>query len=140
MNAPAIRDISVLVIDDQRAMRTIIRQLLRQIGITRTKDAENGRHALEKLSADSGIDPPDLVICDLHMAKMDGMAFTAAVRRRKTPLHPEMPIILLTGEQDEFLLDVAGQAGATIVLRKPCTSADLYQAITEAVGCDLASV
>jgi CheY-like chemotaxis protein len=139
MNAPAIRDVSVLVIDDQRTMRTIVRQMLRQIGITRIGEAENGRDAIDRL-AERELEIPDVVLCDLHMAAMDGMAFTAAVRRRKTKLGAETPIVLLTGEGDEFVLDVAAQAGATRVLQKPCTAADLYAAISHAVGYRLAEV
>lgn len=137
MNAPAIRDVSVLVIDDQRTMRAIVRQMLRQVGVTRIGEAENGRDALNRL-VERELEAPDVVLCDLHMAAMDGMAFTAAVRRRKTPLPAETPIVLLTGEDDDFVLDVAAQAGATRVLRKPCTSGDLYAAISHAVGYRLA--
>jgi len=137
MNGPLHRDLSVLVIDDQRTMRLIVRQLLRQIGVTRTAEAGEGREAIEKLAARE-IETPDLVVCDLHMEGMDGMAFTAAVRRGKTALAAETPILLLTGESDDFLLDVAAQAGATLVLHKPITAGELYQAVSRAIGFQLA--
>ncbi|MEQ8602576.1 MAG: response regulator [Marivibrio sp.] len=137
MNAPLHRDLSVLVIDDQRTMRLIVRQLLRQIGVTRVSEAGDGREAVAKL-ADREIETPDLVICDLHMEGMDGMAFTAAVRRNKTKLAPETPVLLLTGESDDFVLDVVAQAGATMVLHKPITAGELYQAVSRAIGFQLA--
>ena len=90
MNAALHRDLSVLVIDDQRTMRLIVRQLLRQVGVSRAAEAADGREAIEKL-AERQIETPDLVICDLHMEGMDGMAFTAAVRRGKTKLPTETP-------------------------------------------------
>ena len=138
MNAPAIGDISVLTIDDQRTMRAIVRQLLRQVGITRVSEAENGRDAIERLMSGE-LEVPDAIICDLHMDAMDGMAFTAAVRRGKTKLSVDTPIVLLTGEDDDFVLDVAGQAGATLVLHKPCKAGELYHAISQAVGYQLSS-
>ena len=137
MNAALHRDLSVLVIDDQRTMRLIVRQLLRQVGVSRAAEAADGREAIEKL-AERQIETPDLVICDLHMEGMDGMAFTAAVRRGKTKLPTETPILLLTGESDDFVLDVVEQAGATLVLHKPITAGELYQAISRAIGFQLA--
>ena len=110
--------------------------MLRQVGITRVHEAENGSDAISRM-AQGDLEVPDAIVCDLHMAAMDGMAFTAAVRRGKTKLAVDTPIILLTGEDDDFVLDVAGQAGATLVLRKPCTAGELYQAISRSIGYQL---
>ncbi len=72
--------IRVLVVDDQRTMRQIVRRLLSQIGVRDVDDAEDGEVALEKLRSPTA-DKPDIVICDLHMDKMDGMDFCNHVRR-----------------------------------------------------------
>ncbi len=125
--------IRVLVVDDQRTMREIIRRLLGQIGIHDVDDAEDGEEALEKLH-DATTDKPDIVICDLHMEKMDGMDFCNHVRRDKSDTIRAIPVIILTGEQDTFVHDVTKQVGATTVLVKPVSAEDLKAQIQAAVG------
>jgi CheY-like chemotaxis protein len=125
--------IRVLVVDDQRTMREIIRHLLGQIGVHDVDDAEDGEQALEKLHNPTA-DTPDIVICDLHMEKMDGMDFCNHVRRDKNDTIRAIPVIILTGEQDTFVHDVTKQIGATTVLLKPVSAGDLKAQIQAAVG------
>ena len=70
MTETETNSIRVLVVDDQRTMRQIIRRLLSQIGVRDVDDAEDGEQALKKLRSPTA-DKPDIVICDLHMEKMD---------------------------------------------------------------------
>ena len=123
-------DISVLVIDDQRAMRSIVRQLLSQIRIDDIHEARNGEEALEFLNQPSNEDP-DIIICDLHMDKMDGLEFCNHVRRDK---EHDIPIIILTGDSDEFLHEVSKQVGAVAVLTKPVSAPELQEHIQTALG------
>lgn len=123
-------DISVLIIDDQRAMRSIVRQLLAQIGIEEIQEARNGEEALEFLNQPSNEDP-DVIICDLHMDKMDGLEFCNLVRRDK---EHDIPIIILTGDSDEFLHEVTKQVGAVAVVMKPVSAPELLEHIQTALG------
>ena len=125
--------IRVLVVDDHRTMRQIIRRLLGQIGVHDVDDAEDGEQALEKLRNPTA-DRPDIVICDLHMENMDGMDFCNHVRRDKNDAIRAIPVIILTGEQDPFVHDVTKQVGATTVLVKPVSAGDLKIEIEAAVG------
>jgi len=122
-------DIQVLVIDDQKTMRSIIRQLLSQVGITNVNTAENGLKGMEVIK-DLGIPNPDVIVCDLHMDGMDGMEFVHQLRRAKNAT----PVLILTGEQDNFLREVAEQAGATKILTKPISAPDLRKEIEIAIG------
>ena len=125
--------IRVLVIDDQRTMREIIRRLLSQIGVRAVDDAADGAQALEKLHVPTS-DKPDVIICDLYMEKMDGMDFCNHIRREKDDEIRNIPVIILTGEQDTFVHDVTKQVGAVTVLIKPVSAADLKTQIEAAVG------
>ena len=125
--------IRVLVVDDQRTMREIVRRLLSQIGVDDVDDAEDGERALEKLHHPT-TDKPDIIICDLHMEKMDGMDYCTRVRRDKNDVIRGLPIIILTGELDTFVHDVTKQVGATTVLVKPVSASDLKTQIEAAVG------
>jgi len=133
---PAPADIKVLIVDDQSTMRRIIKRSLRKIGITEAHPAENGAAALEWLNFPSN-PSPDIIICDLHMDTMDGLEFANTVRRGKGGPDKAIPILLLTGESDKMLLEVAEQVGVTQVLPKPISPQDLGIAIANALGYQL---
>ena len=132
----AASPLHVLVIDDHRTMRKIIARCLREIGITADADAGNGAEALAWLAMPNN--DPDVIICDLHMDEMDGLEFCNLVRRGKGLRDPNIPILLLTGESDRMLLEVAEQVGVKNVLQKPITARDLGAAIAAVVGFEIA--
>ena len=121
--------INVLIVDDQKSMRSIIRQLLSSQGITHVTDAENGKEAMVHLQQIDA-EKPDIIICDLYMDGMDGMEFVHQLRRRKDMT----PVLILTGEQNTFMHEVTQQAGATKVLTKPISAPDLVAEIHQAIG------
>ena len=122
-------NISAMVIDDQETMHSILRQLLNKAGIAQIIDAYNGQEALETLR-EVGQAKPDVIICDLHMDKMDGMEFVNHLRRSKDTT----PVLMLTGDTDGLMHEVSLQVGATKVLGKPISSDDLFVEICSAVG------
>ncbi len=115
-------------------MRLIVRQLLGQSGIHDVIEADNGFSAIDLLTHLNGAAPPDVIICDLHMDKMDGMEFLNHVRRGKAHVDVHTPILILTGEPDKLVLDVTAQVGATAILKKPITAVDLSIEIERAIG------
>ncbi len=123
-------NVRVLVVDGQRGMRSILRQLLAQIGIEDVIEARNGEEALEMIDRPETAEP-DVIICDLRLDKLDGMELCNMFRRDKDRI---MPIIIVTGESDEFLHDVARQVGAVEVLTKPVSATDLLEQIQMAIG------
>ncbi len=78
-----------LVVDDDESARHLVRQLLQDAGWT-VDEAVDGRDGLEHVEAS----PPDLIILDLTMPRMDGFEFAAAVRRRDKG--SDVPILVLT--------------------------------------------
>lgn len=127
----------VLVIDDQQTMRSIVRRLLHAIGIQDVAEADGGEEALDYL-----IDPhtrlPDVIICDLHMDRMDGLQFCNSLRRKEGLKNASVPVLILTGNRDRFVHEVTLQVGALSVLTKPVTADELKHEISEAVGYSLA--
>jgi CheY-like chemotaxis protein len=124
MNGDPLSELRVVIVDDQRTMRMIVRKLLSQINIEDVTEAENGAEALKIIEHPTN-PAPDLVICDLHMDTMDGLEFSNLVRRNKVPKLSGIPIIILTGDSDTFMHEVSEQAGATRVLTKPISAPDL---------------
>jgi PleD family two-component response regulator len=125
----------VLIIDDHRTMRLIIRQLLGRVSINDIAEAENGEMAMAMLNAPAST-MPDVIICDLHMDKMDGMEFCNRLRRSDDDRHRGIPILILTGEEDEMLHAVSRQVGAAKILMKPIAANDLLTEIRAVVGFD----
>ena len=133
MASPNTASIRVLVIDDHQTMRKILRQLLGVVGISDVVEASNGEEALSIVGNPQVVDP-DVIICDLHMDRMDGMEFCNKVRRSDDIRGRAIPILMLTGDSDELLHEVSRQVGAAKVLTKPIAADELLAEIQTAIG------
>ena len=114
-------------------MRSIVRRMLKAIGVAAIVEAESGERGLEYLT-DPGARFPDVIICDLHMENMDGLQFCNAVRRNEDLRNCGVPILMLTGDHDRLLHEVSMQVGALTVLTKPINAEELGEQIIAAVG------
>lgn len=83
----------ILIAEDDKSVRTFVSRALSLRGHT-VREAENGAAALRALSQEGGF---DLVITDVVMPEMDGIALAVEVAHR----HPEMPLLLMTGYSAE---------------------------------------
>ena len=110
-----------MVIDDSRAMRTILGRMLKEIGFE-TCEAVNGKAALESLK---GLGPLDLALVDWNMPEMNGYEFIQALRADKT--FDSMRVMMVTTEADLVNVSKALEAGANEYLMKPFTK----EAVTE---------
>ena len=99
---------SILIVDDEAAIRFALSELLCDRGHDAI-EAESAAMALEKL------DEADVVITDLVMPKMDGLALLAAIRARA----PQLPVVLLTARGTERTAVAALKGGAFDYLTKP---------------------
>ncbi|MCB8874934.1 response regulator [Acidisoma silvae] len=104
---------SILILDDQAAIVMTLAQILSKAGHDVTTGS-NGREGMTELS--NGL-KPSLILTDLNMPEMDGIAFIREAR--KTPVHKFTPIIVLSGESDGRKRDEARAAGASGWLTKP---------------------
>jgi CheY-like chemotaxis protein len=107
----------LLVIDDNKQMRTIIGSVLLAAGARHLHYAPDGRTGLEVLTRQA----IDVIYVDYEMPKMNGLEFIAAVRREQSQAK-FMPIIMLTGHSDRPRLDAARDRGVTEFLCKPVTA------------------
>ncbi len=132
-NEGLLADVKVMIIDDHRTMRSIVRTLLAKSGITKVTEAEDGDTALELLEP-MNASLPSLIFCDLHMERMDGMEFCNMLRRHKKKDIAHIPVLVLTGDSDRLVHEVAEQVGAIKVLTKPISAPDLADEIAQAIG------
>ncbi len=134
LSAEVFNSIQVLIIDDQATMRKIIRRLLSQIGNFDIIEAQNGLEAFKILDDRSNDKNPDIIISDLHMEGMDGIEFCNKMRLSKKPGVKEIPVLMLTGELDKFILEVSRQVGVFKVLSKPIGAPELQGHLSDALG------
>ena len=105
------KDVTILVIDDNREIREFLRNLFQQdYDVMLAASAEEG---IERM----GIQMPDLIICDVVMKGMDGFSFTSKVKSNDDYSH--IPVILLTAMGDPSYQLKGVQSGADAFVGKP---------------------
>ncbi len=113
------RALRILLVDDEPAVREILAIQLADAG-HEVAQAEDGQAALAFMELGQ---PVDLLVSDLAMPGLDGVALIRAARRR----HPALPAILITGYAGEAAEVAIGRAigGRFTLLRKPLTGIQL---------------
>jgi two-component system chemotaxis response regulator CheY len=102
-----------LVIDDSRAVRIIIGNILREIGLE-VLEAANGLEALEQLKRHPDV---ELMLVDWNMPQMNGYDLVRAVRAQRD--YDAVRILMVTSEAQSEQVNKALAAGANEYLMKP---------------------
>jgi two-component system chemotaxis response regulator CheY len=102
-----------LVVDDSRAIRRIITNMLVKLGYE-VHQAEHGIDALQRLEE---IGAPDILLVDWNMPEMNGIQLIKAVRA--DPRYSDMPIMMVTTETEMDRMAQAFIAGANEYVMKP---------------------
>ena len=102
-----------IVIDDSRAIRMVIRNILREVGFE-VLEAGNGREALEVLEESGDV---DLALVDWNMPEMNGLEFVKALRANQE--YKDLPVCMVTTETEMSRMVEALEAGANDYLMKP---------------------
>ncbi|HEY4619300.1 MAG TPA: response regulator [Nitrospirota bacterium] len=113
----------VLVVDDCRTTKKIVSLYLNNAGL-KTIAAGNGVEAIEKLVTSE----VDIIISDLNMPQMDGAGLLEWVRNN--PSYRDIPIVILTTENDNIRKSELLNKGATAFLTKPITKENLIAEVT----------
>lgn len=114
-----------LVIDDDHAMREMVACMLDCAGFE-AEAAADADAALFALQAR----PYAVAVCDLHMPRRDGLAFTSAAHR----IRPGTPVVLMTSFACADARADAAAAGASCLLSKPFSIRELREAIAAALA------
>lgn len=115
--------VRILLVEDNSINRQVVRALLRPLNVE-VIEAENGREALERLC--EGVF--DLVLMDLHMPVMDGLAATRAIRKSEAAW-ARVPVVALTAAASAEDRAASLDAGMNDFLSKPVKAAVLVEAI-----------
>jgi two-component system, chemotaxis family, chemotaxis protein CheY len=102
-----------LVIDDSRAVRMIIGQILREIGLD-VLEASNGLDALEQMKQNPDV---ELLLVDWNMPQMNGLELIRTIRAERA--YDAVRILMVTSESQGQQVNQALSAGANEYLMKP---------------------
>jgi DNA-binding NtrC family response regulator len=119
-----VREASVLLVDDDAAMRSLVSDELKEEGY-RVVQAADGQAALDCV----GKVAPDLIITDFRMPQ-GGMSLVSRLKA----MVPRTPVILMTAFGDKDTESLAYKSGASAYFNKPVRMADLMDAVHKLLG------
>lgn len=118
-------NIRVMLVDDHAVVRSGLTAFLSAYpDLELVGEAENGQQAVQRAAALQ----PDVILMDLIMPVMDGVAATQVIKRQ----YPHIQIVVLTSFQEDELVQNALRAGAVGYLMKNVTARELVTAIRAA--------
>lgn len=109
----------VLVVDDEPNVVLTVREMLRDMGVTRSYGAKDGQEALDFLRSHD--DAVDVIITDWNMPRMSGVELLKDARSA----HPDAAVLLVTGRADQDSVIQARELGVKAYLRKPFSAMEL---------------
>jgi CheY-like chemotaxis protein len=117
----------ILVIDDEKYLRS---NLVLALGFEgyEARGAENGRQGV--LAASEWL--PDLIVCDVTMPDLDGFEVMTALRQDVQTA--AIPVLLLSGRNEQRFIQNAMRLGAVAYIPKPYELEDLLDAIQKLLG------
>ncbi len=117
---------NVMIVDDAAFMRMMIKDILSKNGYAVVGEAENGVKAVEKYAELK----PDLVLMDITMPEMDGIAALKSIKAAD----PGATVIMCSAMGQQGMVIEAIQAGAKDFIVKPFQPERVVEAVQKAVG------
>ncbi len=121
--------LNVLVVDDNRNMRTLIESILFALGVRHIHEVDDVKKAFRDLRYFHA----DIVITDWHMEPLNGLDFVRMVRCNEDSPNPYVPIIMLTGHTELHRVCEARDAGVNEFLAKPISAKALYSRLASII-------
>jgi two-component system chemotaxis response regulator CheY len=117
---------TILIADDSESIRELVEFTLKRAGYNVLK-SEDGEQAIQHLTGQT----IDLVITDLNMPRVDGIALIREIRKNKD--YSSVPVLLLTTESQVSKKDEAREAGATGWIVKPFVQEKLLAVVQKVI-------
>lgn len=123
-------DLNVMVVDDNRHMRSLVREILYGLGVTNIRLTADAPEAFKEFRHF----PADIIITDWHMEPLDGIELTKLVRTAKDSPNPFIPIIMLSAYTEHRRIVEARDAGINEFIAKPVSAKAIYQRIVSLIN------
>jgi CheY-like chemotaxis protein len=113
--ASPFEKLTILIAEDNKPMRSLVRDILDALGVGTILEAADGTAAMKQL----GSSAVDIVILDWNMEPMDGLELTRQIRTSPESPDQFVPIIMLSGHTERARVLQARDAGVTEFMAKP---------------------
>jgi two-component system, chemotaxis family, chemotaxis protein CheY len=120
-----LHNFNILIVDDEPLIQKLVLGVLTSLGFSNVSVANSGRKAQALISKNKF----DIIITDWRMDDLDGMDIINYVRGSKTPPFCNTPIIMLTGNTEDYYVKAAINAGVNGYLIKPFSAEQLVKRI-----------
>ncbi|MEZ5841734.1 MAG: response regulator [Hyphomicrobiales bacterium] len=120
----------VLLLDDNRNFLSILRAVLRDVGIRNVAEYVSPTEALKYLEHAS----VNIAFVDLVMPEMNGFEFADRVRHSSETANPFMPIVMITGHADRAIVGQAINHGIDELLVKPLRPRHLHERLNAVIS------
>jgi len=117
----------VLIVDDEKWVQHVFRDFCQLTDAFEVELAETGSDAVEKALSSQF----DLITLDLIMPEMSGLEVLSAIKEAT----PHVPVMVITGNATEKLVNEAGVLGACRVMYKPVMLENFISELTSTLGC-----
>lgn len=117
----AIDKLKILLVDDSFESLNLVRNMLKDIGLTQVFTAKDGVEALGFLDVFDDADSVDVILCDWNMPRMSGIEVLRQIRT----CDADLPFLMMTGNADVDSVVEAKSYGVTGYIRKPFSSDEL---------------
>ncbi len=122
--------IRVLLLEDEAFIRETIGIMMRAFHNVELREGIDGTEGLQLL--DKGFSP-DVVLCDVQMAPMDGLTFLRQLRKSNDPARAALHVVMLTAASDPDTVKSAVKLGISGYLVKPVSMTRLAERLTAAL-------
>ena len=129
--ASPLRELTFLIIDDHDFMRRIINEALVSSGVGKVERASDGLEALKILNNINS--RFDFIVTDFNMPRMSGLELLREIRIGNAGVKRDIPVIMLSGFDDETLLVAAVNLDANGFIPKPVSRGDLIDRLERVV-------
>lgn len=116
----------ILIVDDAAFMRMMIKDILTKNGFEIVGEADNGARAIEKYKEHT----PDLVIMDITMPEVDGIAAVKEIKK----INSDSKIIMCSAMGQQAMVIESIQAGARDFIVKPFQAERVVEAVKKVLG------
>jgi len=122
----ALKDVRILIVDDEIFFRKVLRDLLEKIGFTVVAEAADGSQAVQQFRACR----PHIVIMDIYMPEKNGIDAT----REMVAVDPNARVLVASASDYDSDTQAALDVGAKGILMKPFVPKEVYELIKKVLG------
>ncbi|CCQ74328.1 Chemotaxis protein CheYIII [Magnetospira sp. QH-2] len=121
--------LTFLIVDSNKHMRTIVRQVLKALGARSVFETKEGAEAYQAMKAMN----PDIVMSAMMMDPVNGLELSTMIRTSVDSPNPYVPIIMVSGHTEEHHIYNARDAGVDEFLAKPVSAHTIYSRVVEVI-------